>query len=223
MADDIEDDKLRGAEVEDNEIPDDEDDWLDTQWTAEALAAYQQRAAELADQLQAHVAATGSREGRAREDAGYWQSAQRLREAMRAYTEAEARWCGSSAFHLVEWIDEDDDDDDEDEADGPGEFLSVLTRSDYRILDAHAVVTEGRAAYLRLWPSDVSDDAEVRVHDVASAFGEIVHERGWSTEADVPGLELAQDYLTCVVHDGPLDTEWEDPFAIVTGEDDDDS
>jgi len=188
---------------------------IDTQWTADARNAYVQRAEVLIAEIRRHVEATLQRQGRQAERRAYFESVKRLESAANAFNDAEFDWCGSFPLALAE-VDEDEDD----EVDDGRVFgvLSVLNRSDYRITDVDAVIAAGRAAYLTAWPDDIEEDAQVRVQNVGSAAGEIMHANGLSGLDGTAGLEDYRDFTSVVVHDGEDDDDFHAaPFAIARG------
>jgi hypothetical protein len=197
-------------------------DDLETQWTVEARNAYAQRAEVLIAEIRRHVEATLQRQGRQAESQAYFQSVKRLGSAANAFNDAEFDWCGSFPLSLADVDERDDwDEDDEAEDDEAKSVLSVLGRWDYRVTDAEALITAGRAAYLTAWPEDTEEDARIRVHDLVSAAAEITHAYGFSSLEETAGLESDRDITAFVMHDGEDDDAFhEDPFAIVRGESD---
>lgn len=191
-----------------------EDEYEDTQWTDKAKQAYERRADELMEALRAHLAANLNRRGRQKEFGAYFESAESLMDATRAFNEAEFDWCGS--FPLGLRPDEDDDEDEEwEDQDESGSILSVVGRWDFRITDEAAVIAAGRSAYLRAWPDDTHEDAEHRVQQVSDAAAELTHADGLSRLEDVDGLSLHRDVTGFFVHEGEDDEAFNaDPFAI---------
>lgn len=188
----------------------DDGDELETQWTARARSAYAQRGEDLVDAVRRHVRLTTERTGRQRELEGYFESAEGLSDAARAFSEAEFDWCGSFPLPLAE---EPDQDWEEEGEPAVGELLSVLGRWDYRVLDEDALVGAGRSSYLRSWPEDTPEDAELRVVDVESAAGELLHGDGLSALDDAPGLAPTAYVVQCVLNDGTRDDP-DDPFGL---------
>lgn len=176
-----------------------EDDDLDRQFTAAAREAYLAAADAFVAEVRRHVAETAAREGRQREWPAHVASSDRLREAADAWSEAQLDWCGSAVFPPLALDDEDEEGDELD--DGEEEvaecIVSVLTRHDYEVTDTAALVEAGRAAYLRTWPDDVRDDAEVRVTDARDAVAELIHEAGWEL-FEAPGIEALSTHQRIV-------------------------
>src|SRR5262249_10784313 len=151
-----------------------------------------------------HLTANLTRTGRQRELLPYFQSAERVMASARAFNDAELEWCGSVSLDLGPDAHDDDDEDLDEEPEG-GQILSVLGRWDFRITDKDAVLAAGRAAYLRAWPDDTQEDAEIRVQQVADAAAELDHADGFTGLDNVAGLELHRNVIGFVVHDGEDD------------------
>lgn len=195
-----------------------DEDSIDTQWTSEARAAYERRAAAFLESLQRHVSQTLSGKGRQAEFRQYFASQEELRKAAVAFDSAEFDWCGSFPLGIQNFEDDEADERearDEVAAASDG-VLTAVGRWDFYITDADAVVAAGRAAYTSLWPDDTPEDAQERVHDPASAAGEIVHAAGWSALSSTSGLLQERDFTQFITHDGLDDDEWdENPFRIL--------
>lgn len=198
-----------------------DEDFGESQWTEKAKQAYQQRADELVEALQAHLATNLTRSGRQRELGAYFASAETLMTAARDFNNAEFDWCGSVpfTFDLDEAEDDDMDDvddvDDVDDESPQGDVLSVLGRWDFRILDEQVVISAGRDAYLRVWPDDTEEDASIRVQDVEAATGELMHADGFAGIETAPGLRIERHTMFVVTHEGDDDETFDtDPFGI---------
>ena len=90
---------------------------------------------------------------------------------------------------------------------GPGHW-------DFRITDEDAVLAARRAAYLRTWPDDTQEDAEIRVQQVAGAAAELEHAEGLTGLNNVAGLQLQRDVVGFIVHEGEDDETFDpDPFG----------
>ncbi|WP_369069378.1 hypothetical protein [Kineococcus terrestris] len=195
----------------------------DGTWTQEALADYRRRAQELIAAVTAHVDLTARRGGRQRELPAYFASAEGVRRAVDAFTEAEFAWCGSFPVRAGGGGEEDEEFDEEfdegpvaDPSVAEAPVLSVLARWDYVVTDVEALLRRGREGYLTAWPQDTEDDAVVRVHDPESAVREILHGPQLPVLDDTPGLEPAASFLEVVRH-AREDEEavWEDPFGVL--------
>jgi hypothetical protein len=194
----------------------------DTQWTAEAQARYGQRAEDLVIEIRRHVDATLQRQGRQAERQLYFQSAERVESAAKAFNDAEFDWCGSFPLALADVEDDDAWDDDEEDSEDDAEesrsvtVLSVVSRSDYHVTDADALIAAGRVAYSTAWPDDTDEDAQVRVQNVVSAAAEIKHAHGLPTLQGTAGLEPHRDFTHFVAHAGESDEAFQaNPFAII--------
>jgi hypothetical protein len=114
--------------------------------------------------------------------------------------------------------DEEDEDEYEEEDDGP--VLSVVGRWDYRVTDPDALVDAGRRAYLNYFTEDTVEDAALRVVDVVSAAGEILHGDALSDLQAASGLEQHQFFVQVVTHEGADDFD-NNPFGLVAPNDED--
>ena len=195
------------------------DDVVDTQWTSSALAAYRASAEQLVQRLHEHVRLTSERQGRQRESEGHFASAERLQQAVNEFAEAEFAWCGSFPVRI-----EEPSASDEELEDGPvgdpalaqAPVVSVLGRWDYMVTDAAAFLEHGRGAYLRAWPDDTDDDAQVRVVDVESAVFETLHGPRLSALEEAAGLEPLWSTARVVRHAGTSEDEFlDDPFGVL--------
>ncbi|WP_157974060.1 hypothetical protein [Desertihabitans aurantiacus] len=196
-----------------------EEDDLSTQWTAAARTRYVAAAETLIASLRSHVELTRERSGRQRELPDYFASVNRLETAAAAFQEAEFDWCGSFPLPLYTPGEGDpgEEDVDDRDADPTGQVLTVVSRSDYRLVDADAVLEAGRAGYRRSWSEDTDEDARLFVADVAVAVLEIIHADGSDALDRCPGLDPEASTETVILHDGdawPGDDD-ADPFAIV--------
>lgn len=189
-----------------------EDEYRDIQWTAEAKQAHQRRADELVEALRVHLTANLERRGRQKEFGAYFESAEALMDATRAFNEAEFDWCGSFPLGLRPDEDEDEEWEDQEES---GSILSVVGRWDFRITDAAAVIAAGRCAYLSTWPDDTQEDAEHRVQQVSDAAMELTHGDGLNGLEEADELSLHRNVTGYFVHEGEDDEVFNaDPFAI---------
>jgi hypothetical protein len=196
------------------------EEFIETQWTPDALSAYRSSAEVLVQRLQEHVRLTAGRQGRQRELGAYFTSAEQVQEALNAFAGAEFDWCGSFPVRTSEALEGYDDEDVEagpvsDPSVEQAPIVSVLGRWDYVVTDVAALVEHGRGAYLRFWPDDTADDADVRVTDVTSAIREILHAARLRDLEESPGLEPALSTVELVRHAGTSEDELlEDPFAV---------
>jgi hypothetical protein len=157
----------------------------------------------LTQRLASHVRLTAARHGRQRELEAYIASAEQVQEALNAFAESEFGWCGSFPVRTSGSLDDDwDEDVDEGLPTDEAPVVSVLGRWDYVVTDAAALMDEGRSAYLRTWPKDTVDDANVRVTSVESAMGEILHSASLRELDEAPGLRPVSSSLELVRHDG---------------------
>lgn len=183
-----------------------------SQWSPEALKAYQASADNLLKVLAKHVSRTSERTGRAKEFKKWSNSAARLTRALDAFADAEFEWCGSFPFSTNSDA-ESDDHEDGIEDDATGDVLSVLGRWDFIVRNDSDLIATGRSAYRETWPDDTPEDAEVRVSTAESAAEAIMHGLDVAALKEAPGLEISQATVTFVRHKGFDDFE-HDPFAI---------
>jgi len=192
-----------------------------TQWTEAARADYAQRAEDLIDELRRHVEHTLSRHGRQAELRTYFGSAEQLRRAVAAFNDAEFDWCGSFPVALRHLDDDVDGGDEPSEASGElvadsEMILCALRRWDFRVIDRDTVIAAGRAAYSTAWPTDIDEDARVRVTDVEHAAAEIVHAHGFERLSDVPGLEACADFTAFALRAADEALDEDDPFNFAS-------
>lgn len=199
-----------------DEHNEDSEPFVETLWTPEALDVYESSAQALIQRLQEHVRLTAVRQGRQRELAAYFASAEQLQKALNAFAEAELDWCGSIPVATNEPF----DDDPEDELVGDPSLeqapvVSVLGRWDYLVTDAAALMEHGRRSYLKIWPEDTGDDADMRLTTVEGAMSEILHGAPLRELDSLPGLEPLFSTVELVRHPGTSEDEFlEDPFAV---------
>jgi hypothetical protein len=196
-----------------------DDDVVDTQWTSAALTAYRASAERLVQRLREHVHLTGQRQGRQRELAGYFASAEGLQQSVNGFAEAEFAWCGSSPVRTEESSEAVEEPEDGPVADPSlveAPVVSVLGRWDYLVTDAAALLEHGRAAYLQAWPDDTDDDALVRVVDVEDAVLETLHGRQLPELEAAAGLEPLWSTVELVRHAGTSEDDFlADPFGVL--------
>ncbi len=193
---------------------DQDDEYVETQYTDASRDAYVRRAEELVAALWAHVDVVLSQKGLEREMPRYWESVTGLTDAASAFNEAEFDWCGSFPLPLVA---PDGVDEEESEEPGPGfgGVVTLLGRWDFRVTDEAALVEAGRSAYLRSWPDQEREDAELRVQSVIEAVAEASHAGEPTVLEAIDGLEPVRAAINFILHDGGDDEEFdEDPFAI---------
>jgi hypothetical protein len=162
-----------------------------TPWTPEGAARLRTAAAELAAAITAHAEAVTAMTN----NAGITEvfaASERLLPAVLAYADAQFHYTGNGfPFGVLHDYAEDGDDVPaadlalEAAARGVGEEtpepsvgISVLQRHDFRIIDEAAVISAGRAAYLRVWPQDDPAAAVADVTSVGRALYQIAHADG---------------------------------------------
>lgn len=129
-----------------------------------------------------------------------------LARAVADWNEVAADHTGTFPISLQLSDDDLDDENGEDGADEDvpvAEQLSVISRWDLAIVDADAVISQGRKAHRRHRPEENKRDAEFAVHDVGSALYAITYETGerWY---DIGGLEVIHGERLYIQPDEPL-------------------
>lgn len=192
-------------------------------WTPDGAARLRTAAAELAAAITAHAAAVTA----VTDDAGeseVFAAGERLLPAVLAYADAQFEYTGYGfPFDVLQdYAEEDEIDDEPAEVDDdaveaePPVGISVLQRHDYRVTDQAAVLSAGRAAYLRVWPADDEAAAAADVTHLGRALYQVAHADGWHALDRVPGLRPVGGCVRVVDREetlGPDPDEWpEDPF-----------
>ena len=183
-------------------------------WTPEGAARLRTAAAELAAAITAHAEAvtavpnnTGITEVFAASD--------RLLPAVLAYADAQFDYTGNGfPFGVLQDYAEDDDEGDDETGEEdlePSVGISVLQRQDYRVTNEAAVMSAGRAAYLRVWPEDDEAAAAAEVTHLGRALYQIAHADGWHSLNGVDGLRPTGGSVRVVDREetlGPDPDEW---------------
>ena len=203
----------------DEDVSEDDED---RQWTEEARSQVAGAAGALIQAVRAHAETVVAMTGRRAEVRDLFPAHEALARAVLVYDEAVFDFTGTS-LPLVS-TDEDEEEDDGEEEDGEAEavaHLAVLRRTDYRVTDLDAVLAAGRRAYLRVWPDDTQEDAEVDVEDLGRALYQVAHAGGWEDLQEVEGLRAVRGVtLIVAVDEGPgseSEEPLEDPFALAPG------
>jgi hypothetical protein len=111
-----------------------------------------------------------------------------LREAAKSYDDVlYDAYDEVTPFEFSDFSAEDDDEAEPDGVSMPG--ITVLLRRDYLVADEAAVLAEGRAAYLRVWPDDDEAAAAADVRSLGRALYQVAHADGWDKLEETPGLE----------------------------------
>lgn len=187
------------------------------QWGEEARQALLARAEAVRVAITDYVDEVVLLTGRQRELAGLFSANDVLRSAAAKFDDAAFDLTGTAPLGVEAWDDEDEDEDDAEDETGP--VLTVVGRWDYRITDADAVMAAGRRSHLAHGTDDTDEDARLRVRDVESAAGEIMHGDAVARLDETPGLEQIRFATTVIRHDGADEETFDDdPFAIVAGD-----
>jgi hypothetical protein len=202
------------------------DDYEDTQWTAMARTGFRAAGADLLSAISAHIDFLAAAEiGTPWEEISALSN--RLERAALAYASAQFDLTGNSGpfGDLQEWEDEEEDDEDEDDELEAFSSVSVLSRSDYAVLDAQAVLTAGQRMFLANRPGESERNAQSVVSHLGAAFYELAHADGWESLGKAPGLSPLGSIVQVVVPEeaielgnGPSETGEPDPAFSVSGE-----
>jgi hypothetical protein len=192
---------------------DEDDEYVETQYTDAARDAYLRRADELVAALRAHVDVTLSRRGIEREMPRYFESVAALESAATAFNDAEFNWGGTTPLPLLTPDYEEDEEDEQEPASGG--IVSLLGRWDFRVTDEAALIQAGRSAHLHSWADRDREDAEFVVNSITRAASEVFDTGGPEALENTDGMEPVRAAFNFILHDGGDDEEFdEDPFAI---------
>jgi hypothetical protein len=184
----------------------DEDDAF-TPWTSAGADRLRAEARNAAAALIEHadtVAALGEHESAELVAAGA-----RLMPFLIALSDAQFDYTGNGGplGPLHAW-DEDDAERDGLAEQPRGAGLSVLERTDYRVVDENAVIEAGRAAYSEVWPDDTAEDAAADVTNLGRALYQIAHASGsWSSIEEVNGITVTGRVIVAVSAEKTLGSE----------------
>ncbi len=207
-------------------MTDQDDSFEDPQWTEEARRNLTAKAEALILAVRRHADTVANLTGHRAEIRDIFATHDTLADAVLAYDEALQDFTGTGLPLVSPRGDEEDDVDEEtEELDDFADLedvsnLAVLTRTDYRVADAAAVIAAGRLAYRQVWLKDTDEDAEAEVTDLASALSEIEHARWRDPWQDVEGLRPVRSVTMVVEPDRLLPPTPEelddaiDPFAL---------
>jgi hypothetical protein len=185
-----------------------------TPWTPEGAVRLRTAAGELAAAITAHAEAVT----KVTNNAGITEvfaASDRLLPAVLAYADAQFDYTGNGfpfgALHDYAEDDDEVDDESDEEKPEPSVGISVLQRHDYRLIDQAAVMSAGRAAYLRVWPEEDEAATAADVTHVGRALYQIAHADGWHSLARVEGLRPTGGCVRVVDREatlGPDPDEW---------------
>jgi hypothetical protein len=191
------------------------------QWTPAALDALKAATRHLVETLSQHNAAlTESIDNESLAFPEGWFEA--VASAGLKYAEAHFELTGTSGPFALFHEFEDEDDEEEDDMDAvtdDGQIISVLQRSDYRVLHEANVIAAGRDELL----GALSDEsrriqAESRVDSLGIALYEFAHVRGWHSLTDMSGLEPIGSVIRVIAQapESPsiVDEFEEEPFIV---------
>lgn len=195
-----------------------DEEYVETQWTPAARAAYGQRLEELHAALDAHAALVLDRTGRESEMKAYFAAVDRLTRAAAAFDDAEFDLCGSYPLKIELDEDEFDDDDEDDEDWEPAAVLSAVGRWDFNVHNPEAFIAAGREARQEAYPDETDEERREAVERPEQAAYEIAHARGWDALIDAPGVFRFVDSMSFIPQPdyqgmGP------DPYAIAKFDD----
>lgn len=188
----------------------DENDTQDfTPWSAEGAARLRASAEEFIAGIRSHVDAVLKVKGPAEIGAVFDAGTIYLLHPAVAYADALFDYTGTEfpLGILQELVDDDaaEDNVDLDEVDDVAAGVSVLSRRDYEVTDASAVVAAGHEAYVRTHPDEAS--AGSAVNHLGAALSEIAHESGWDRLGHLAGLRPVGAYVGVVPQDETLGSD----------------
>ncbi|MEB0304169.1 hypothetical protein QN345_02310 [Cryobacterium sp. 10I1] len=202
----------------------DHDDDDNEQWTPAALDALQTATRHLVETLSQHNAALNeSIDNESSTFPDGWFEA--VAAAGLKYAEAHFELTGTSGpFALFHEFEDEDEDDDEEEDDmaavtDDGQIISVLQRSDYRVVHEANVIAAGRDELLgALCEESRRTQAASRVESLGTALYEFAHVRGWHSLTDMSGLDAIGSVIRVIAQasESPsiVDEFEEEPFIV---------
>ena len=197
-----------------------DEEHADTQWTSGARVAYRKRTEELIAALRAHLSHNLDRAGRQAELQPYFESAETLWQATKAFNDAEFDWCGSIPLALLDddedWDDEDDEDEghDDDETEG-GTVLTIVGRWDFLLAGYRCVHRRGPQCLPQGVARRHRGGRRAPHRERGRRGHELMHRSELSGLEGAAGLQPIRSVTSFLVHDGDDDETFdEDPFAI---------
>lgn len=147
----------------------------------------------------------------------------RLLQVLLEFSDAEFEFTGSGGpLGLLHEYDDDHDEEDDTADSGPVAGLSVLQRTDYKVIDEATVIEAGRSAYLEVWPDDTAEDAANDVTTLGRALYQVAHAAGtWTVLDKTDGLDVTGRVIVLVDADETLGSEPDDWPEDVFEHDDD--
>ena len=202
-------------EIEDADY--DDDDEVE-RWTPAGAARLRSAAGDVAEAIMSHAEALARLAPRG-ELEDVFAAGDALLPVILAYADAQNDYTGRGfPLGVLHEFAEDDDDGD----DGtPPAGVSVVQRHDYAVTDEAAVLSAGRAAYLRVWPDDDEATAARRVGHLGNALYELAHADGWDSLEDAPGLVPTGGRVVVFKQDQVLggdSDDWPDELFVIDGE-----
>ncbi|MEV0291880.1 MULTISPECIES: hypothetical protein [unclassified Kribbella] len=170
------------------------------QYSDESSEGLQQATTDLIGALRTYADALLRLRGGAAEAEELFARNAAIESVVEAWNEAVFEHTGTAPL-LLEVIEELDEEADEEPVGGA---LSVITRVDLTLESPEALLAAGRAAYLRLWPDETDEDAEVAVDGPVQAVYTMANEAGdpWPT---MPGAGVRRAVRAYVVPENPDD------------------
>lgn len=198
------------------------DSWEDNLWTDATRTAYLDAGEVAIATLRSHlsvVAATTSSSEEPAIDA----SAESVRLAFLAMSEAEFNYSSTLApFSLLE-LDDEDEDEDELDVETEHDKVSIMLRRDFRLTSESALIEAGKKAFAKVSPNEAPEAADEDVDDLGRAIYQIVHAGGIDALSDVPGIEPVVGVMLALGRDELLTEEdvdelLDDPAELFAGE-----
>lgn len=200
--------------------------WEDNLWTDATRAAYLEAGESAIEAFRAHLALVAGASSDVAEDA-IDDSAETVREAFLAVSDAEFNYSGTLApFSLLGEDEEHEhaDHDHEHGDEGGHDKFSILLRRDFDLTSEAALVLAGRKAAAAAEPNGAADVAAEDVAPLARAIFQIVQAGGIDALNDVDGIQPVVGVMLAVGRDELLTEDdvdellEEDPGELFAGE-----
>lgn len=199
----------------------DESDFWPEQFSAGTREALHLSVAALVEALQRHADRVGGMRGGSSETPAVLEANHEVERLIAAWSDRVMDHTGTFPVSLQgfdggedEFVDGEEDEQ-EDLTDGA--VVSVVSRWDLRLVDTEALLSAGREAHRRIYPTETDEDATVAVPTPARALYPLLHEAGepWY---ELPGVEVISGVRTYVASSEPatpLSEDYEDLHVVI--------
>lgn len=199
------------------------DSWEDNLWTDATRTAYLDAGEAAIEVLRSHLAVVAATTTRSEEPA-IDASAENVRLACLAMSEAEFNYSSTLApFSLLELDDDDEEDDDAVSVETEHDGFSIMLRRDFRLMSESALIEAGKKAFAKISPDEAPEAADEDVDGLGRAIYQVVHAGGIDALSDVPGIEPVVGIMLALGRDDILTEEdvdelLDDPAELFAGE-----